>query len=179
MFVFREKFNHTIKKVSETKHIDAADADWIPETQFIKLIQVFIQVQVVHFVDNKQNWFFRFAQNVCDVLVIFCQSVSCIGKEADNIRKIHGNFSLLSHLAQQDVVAFRINTACIDQCEMMAQPFSISGNPVPGNTGHIIHYTDSLACHFIEECGFSDIRPADDCNERFSHFLPPIPTMRG
>ena len=75
------------------------------------------------------------------------------------------DFQLLHPGGQRSLGAL-IKTGGIDQGEFEIAETSLAFTPVAGNTGLVIHQRKLLPDQPIEQRGFSDIGPADDCNRK-------------
>ena len=100
MFVLWEQGDHLVEKIAEAEHVDTADADRITQAQLIKLIQVVVQSEIIHLVDNQQHGLGRLAKHIRNVLVIFSQAVPGVREKADYMSQFHGDGCLFTHLAQ-------------------------------------------------------------------------------
>ena len=140
-----------VEEITETKHIDTADSDRITQTKFVKLIQVIIQSEIIHFIDNKQDRLSGLSQKIGNFLVVFRQPIPGISKKADYICEFDGCRGLFTHLTEKLVIALRVDSACIDQRELSAEPFSIRCDPVPCYTGYIFHNADPFTGDFVEK----------------------------
>src|SRR5690606_25580734 len=59
-----------------------------------------------------------------------------------------------------------VEPASIDEAEFPPVPFGVGVYPVPRDPGDVLDYGLSLANEAVEECGFSDVRSSDYCDER-------------
>ena len=121
---------------------------------------------MIHLVDHQEQRLAGLAQQLGHFLVILGQAGTGIGEKADDIRRIHGNFRLPTHLLEQHILAARIDTTGINQGELSAQPFHIGIHPVPGNAGGILHDADALPGDLIKESGFAHVGAAHNGHQR-------------
>ena len=95
------------------------------------------------------------------------------GSEADN-QAIRSAAALGAKKGKKHIITVGINAACINERKGMTQPFRVCMNAVAGNPGNIFDNADPLTGNFVKKCGFSDIRPSHDRNNRFIHDNPPF-----
>ena len=85
--------------------------------------------------------------------------------------EVDGDFRLIFHLAEDDIIGLRLDTAGIDEDHGAAVPFDFVIDAVTGNAGRILHDGDALARNFVEQRGFTHVRAADDGYNRFRHLF--------
>ena len=162
-------FADGLQQVAQTQHVRGADGNRVAQPQLVELIDVVIHADVVNLVDNKQDGLLRLAQQVGNFAVVVGQPIAAISKEADNIRRIHGDFGLAAHLGEQHIVAVRVNAAGVDEREAAVLPLHISIDAVAGHAGGILHNGDALSGDSVEKSGFADVGAANDGNKRLRH----------
>ena len=84
--------------------------------EFIHICHEFLKI--IHFIDRQNNRFPGTAQHICHLGIRVHHSLSDVHQEDDNICRIDGDLRLFPHLRQNDILAFRLDTACINQCEI-------------------------------------------------------------
>ena len=66
------------------------------------------------------------------------QSVFCVHKENDHIRRLDRDLRLFPHLTEKNIIGFRLDSACIDQRELVPRPAHLRIDPVAGHTRSIL-----------------------------------------
>ena len=158
-----------IQQIAQAHHVDSTDGNGIPNAQLIELIHVVIHADVVNLVHHQNDRLMRLPQQVGHFPVVIRQAFPAIGKEADHIRRIHGDFCLTAHLAQQHIFAVGINAAGINQRKLSGQPFHIRIDTIPGNAGGILHDADAVSHNFIEKGRLANIGATNNRHKGSCH----------
>ena len=99
-----------------------------------------------------------------------------VAQKYDNVGRVNGDLCLITHLRQNNIVRFGLDTARIDQHQLTASPFGFTVNTVAGDAGGILDDGAALSDQTVEQRTFAHVRSADDGNEWFTHvYLPPLP----
>ena len=140
--------------------------------EVIELVNIVLKLcETVHLIDREHHRLLCAAQHVRDPVVRIRDAGSHIGQKDNHIRRIYGNLRLLAHGDEELISRLRLDTAGINQRKVTIEPAAVRINSVPGDAGDVFDNRNRLSRNRIEERGFSRIRPSDDCDDWFTHFL--------
>ena len=160
----------------------------IPQPKLIELTGFTPYGCALAFIDNQVNGRQGFSidflliapQDFCHLTVGVSDTISPVGEEKHSIRITYRHLSLAADLVNEVGRANRkgslapvrrVNSTGIHNVELHSIPLGFGKDPVPGGPGRIIHDGKAFTRQSIKQGAFSDIRPADECNYGFRHYL--------
>jgi hypothetical protein len=139
------------------------------KSQRIKVVHV-AQIVVVYFVDRKYNGEFGLAQKRAHEVVVGCKPRLSVNDVKDSVGSVHRDFHLRANVIPHHVVAFKFQSARIDERKRSSAPLAICVNSVARNAGSVLDDGDSLPREPIEQRRFSDVRSSYNCHQWFHIF---------
>ena len=168
----REVRLNRLEQISDAEAARRRNRNRISAGEVIELVNIVFELcETVHLVDREHHGLLCAAQHVRDAVVRIRDTGSHIRQKDDHVRGVDGNLRLLAHGDEELVSRLRLDTAGVNQREVTIEPAAVRINSVPGDTGDVFDNRNRLSRNCIEERGFSRIRPSDDCDDWFTHFL--------
>lgn len=107
----------------------------LSDAEVIEFINIHhLTVKVIYLVDNEYNRLAASSQHVCHFCIRIYKSLTDVCDEDDDICGINGDLRLVSHLGENDIFGFRLNTAGVYQRKFVVQPLHVGINTVTGYT---------------------------------------------
>ena len=168
----RKMLYHFIQHVANAQTGRCRHRNRITDSQIIELIHICHEfLKTIYFVNYQDHRLVGTAQHICHLGICILQTLTHIHQENDHICGVDSDLCLLSHLSQNNIIAVRLNTACIDQCKIMIEPGDICIDSVPGHTWRIFYNRNILSRQGIKQCGFAHIRTPHNCYYWSAHIL--------
>ena len=165
---------HGIQQVAGAVAVHAGNRDQLAQAQGVKVIQLHGGVaHLVAFVYRNDHRLAAAAQHGRHFLILRRHAGAHVHHHHDAVRCINGQLRLLTDVAYNAVVALRLDAAGINQQHFVVQPLAVAEDPVPGNTGGILHNGKALAHQLVEQGGFAHVGAAHHRHDRFAHWRSP------
>ena len=160
------------QEIADAETARRGDRNGIAAGKVIELVDIVFEFcEAVHLIDREHHGLLCAAQHVRDPVVRIRDTGSHIGQKDNHIRRIYGDLRLLAHGDEELVSRLRLDAAGVNQREVAIKPAAVRINSIPGNAGNVFDNRNRLSRNRIEERGFSRIRPSDDSDDWFTHFL--------
>ncbi len=138
------------------------------KAQLVEFVVLIGQVAgAVALVDGGDNRFSAPLEHDRDVAVGGGQSGADVAQEHDDIGVINGNLRLHFHLGEDNIVGLRLDSAGVNDDQLLAAPFGFAVNAVARDAGRILHDGAPLADELVEQRGFSHIGAPHDGDNGF------------
>ena len=148
----------------------AGNRDQLTQAQRVKVVQLHGGVaHLVALVYRNNHRLAAAAQHGRHFLVLCRHTGAHVHHHHDAVRCINGQLRLLADVAYNAVIPLRLDAAGINQQHFVVQPLAVAEDPVPGNTGGILHNGKALAHQLVEQGGFAHIGAPYYCNDRQCH----------
>ena len=144
----------------------------LSDAEVIEFINIHhLTVEVVDFVDHQHNRLAASSEHISYFCIGIYKALTDVSDEDDDICGINGDLRLVSHLGENDIFGFRLNTAGVYQRKFVVQPLHVGINTVTGYTRCILYNGNLVTCQCIKQGGFTHVRPAHNCYNRLAHTL--------
>ena len=165
-----------IQQVAGAMAVHAGNGHQFSQTQGVEIIQLHGRVaDLVALVHGQHHRLAAAHEHGSHLVVLGGHPGPQVGDHDDAVGGINGHLGLLTHVGQNAVVDAGLDTAGIHQQELVAVPFAVAEDTVPGNAGGILHNGDALAGEFVEDGGLAHVGAAHDGHDRFCHVvIPPL-----
>lgn len=108
----------------------------LSDAEVIEFINIHhLTVEVVDFVDHQHNRLAASSEHISYFCIGIYKALTDVSDEDDDICGINGDLRLVSHLGENDIFGFRLNTAGVYQRKFVVQPLHVGINTVTGYTG--------------------------------------------
>ena len=164
-----------VKNISEIQFVGGGNRNRLSDSQRIKIIEGIRRIhRIVHLIDQQNHFFPGAPQHCGDFFICSGHAFLSVHHENDDVRHIHGDLRLLSHLRRDDLLAGRLNASRVNHTEVNSVPLRFCIYAVPGHAGSILDDGDSSPHDTVKKCRFPHIRASDHRHNRFTHprFLP-------
>ncbi len=146
--------------------VDGGDGKYLVEPQFGKLGHPGFSLGIIHLVDHQQHGASIGAQTFGHLAVQGYDALLHIDHQQDHVRRFHGQFHLLDgglgDGIQGLLAAAQSDATGVDQGEGLSVPLGLGADPVPGDSGLVMHNGDAAPCEAVEKGGLADVGSADD-----------------
>ena len=161
--------DNRVEKVARTRAVKGRDSDGLAiKSELVELVELVGHLTyTVNLVYRDNDGLTRLFKHNGDVSVICDESRSDIAYKHDNVCGSDSYLRLSSHLLKNGIVALGLDTACINEEEVMAVPLGISVDSVSGNAGSVLNYCSALVDDFIKKCALTNVGSANDGYNRF------------
>ena len=107
----------------------------LPDAKVIKFIYIHhLTVKVVYLIHDEDNRLAASSEHISYFCIGIYKALTDVSDEDDDICGINGDLRLVSHLGENDIFGFRLNTAGIYQRKFVVQPLHVGINTVTGYT---------------------------------------------
>ena len=175
LLILREMLDHFIQQIAQTEHVGRGDGEGITQTERVEIVDVVVHALIIDLVDYQNDRLAALAQHGGDVFVVSGHAGAAVGKKENHIAGVDGDFSLTTHLLEQDIVRARLDAAGVDQGEFVVEPFAIRIDAVARHAGGILHDRDAPPRDFVKKGRFAHVRAADDRDKGFGHAYSSVP----
>ena len=150
--------------------VDGRGFEQIPDTQGVKFVYVRIgRADGITFVDSQSDRLAGFAQHGGDVLIGSGHAGAHIRDHDNGVRQFNADLCLAAHEFEHFTAGTGLNAAGVHQIKFPVAPLALAVDPVPGDTGCILHDGGALTGELIKEHGLSDVGPPNNGYEGFCH----------
>lgn len=117
--------------------VRSADRNRFRKPQRIELINISLQRRVVNFIDGQNDRLAAAPQHPRDELVVAGYAIAAVDDKQNDVGFLDRNFDLGFNFFLKRLV-FQLNSASVNDAEILSQPRSFSVNPVPGHARGIL-----------------------------------------
>ena len=169
----REVLENGFQEVTGAVSVHGGNRYRVAETEVVELVYFRRRsADAVHLVYGEDYRLAALYQHGGYVAVVGGDSGGDIGDEYDCVGALHCEHCLLPHLREDDVVGLGLDTAGVDEHELLAEPLAAAVDTVAGNAGLVVHDGQALTHQLIEKCGLSHVRASYYCY--YLHIISPV-----
>ena len=159
--LLREELDDLVKHIAGAVTVNGRNRERVTESEIVELIHIHRHLaQGVALVDGENDGLAGFLEHIRDGIIIRRHARTHVAHEDDNIRMGDGNLRLLAHEREHLVVLLGLDTAGINDHELVSAPLALGIDAVAGHAGGILHDGDTRTDELVEKCGLADIRSA-------------------
>jgi hypothetical protein len=173
---FGKRLDDPIEQVAGATSVIRRDGDRVPEPQLVELDRGVAAGQTIGFVRDQNRRFVGSPQHVGDFMVARVDATARVDHEHDNVGLADGDVGLLArvvgNLGERSGFDFLIvlQSAGVDQGELDSAPVRRAVDAVASRSRLVFDDGAPFADQAVEQRGLADVRPADDCDDRFCHW---------
>ena len=165
------KLQNAIKQITRARAVYRRERDGlVVKAKLVKFVKfvgcVTYAVTLVDAGDNGLSALFEHNRNIS---VIGGKSRSYVAHKKNYVGVVNSNLRLKFHLRQNNIVGLGLNTARVDNHELLSAPFGFSVDSVACNAGLVFNDRAALAYKLIKKCALADVRSADNSYYWFCH----------
>ena len=138
LLVFHLRFKvscHLIEHIADAELSGCGNGVRLSDAEVIEFINIHhLTVEVVDFVDHQHNRLAASSEHISYFCIGIYKALTDVSDEDDDICGINGDLRLVSHLGENDIFGFRLNTAGVYQRKFVVQPLHVGINTVTGYT---------------------------------------------
>ena len=137
------------------------------QTEIIELIQLHRRfAHIIHLVHAKHDRLARFQKHLCHLIISSSNSAFKVCHKNGDISFQYSKLRLSAHLSKDNIIRLRLDSARVNQHELVSEPFALCIYPISCDARSIFNYRKSLTDKLIKKSRLTNIRSANYRNDR-------------
>jgi len=161
----------SIKKITRSASVNRRNTNGILfKAKFIELVKLHREsTNAIALVDAGNHRLAALFQHHRNVAVVGSESGANVAHKNDDVSGLNSHLRLLTHLFQNQIIGFGLNSARINENHTLAAPFGLAVDAVARNTGSVLNNRTTLPDELIKQSALANVGTSDNRNNRFCH----------